>query len=222
MDATPAVEKALGWVDSLATRSFVGTESRLNTVFELLRQMVFGAETDPETRLTELRRRRDEIDADIARVESGRVDLLDAVGQRDRYQQFASTARELLADFREVEDNFRNLDRELREQIAGWSGSKGELLDEVLGSRSSIRESDQGRSFHAFYDFLLSSAKQAEFTGLLERVQPWRSSAPPTRACGTSTTTGSTPANGPRPPSACCPNSYAASSTIRSGWRTGA
>jgi hypothetical protein len=171
MDATPAVEKALGWVESLATRSFVGTESRLNTVFELLRQMAFGAETDPETRLTELRRRRDEIDADIARVESGRVDLLDAVGQRDRYQQFASTARELFADFREVEDNFRNLDRELREQIAGWSGSKGELLDEVLGSRSSIRESDQGRSFHAFYDFLLSSAKQAEFTGLLERVQ---------------------------------------------------
>ncbi len=164
MDATPAVEKALGWVESLATRSFVGTESRLNTVFELLRQMAFGAETDPEARLTELRRRRDEIDADIARVESGRVDLLDAVGQRDRYQQFTSTARELLADFREVEDNFRNLDRELREQIAGWSGSKGELLDEVLGSRSSIRESDQGRSFHAFYDFLLSSSKQAEFT----------------------------------------------------------
>ncbi len=171
MDATPAVEKALGWIESLTARSFVGTESRLNTVFELLRQMVFGAETDPETRLTELRRRRDEIDADIARVEAGRVELLDAVGQRDRYQQFASTARELLADFREVEDNFRNLDRELREQIAGWSGSKGELLDEVLGSRSSIRESDQGRSFHAFYDFLLSSTKQAEFTGLLERVQ---------------------------------------------------
>ena len=54
-DATPAVEKALGWVESLQARSFVGTESRLNTVFELLRQMAFGAETDPEVRIGELR-----------------------------------------------------------------------------------------------------------------------------------------------------------------------
>jgi len=76
-----------------------------------------------------------------------------------------------LADFRQVEDNFRLLDRELRERIAGWTGSKGELLDDVLGSRATIAESDQGRSFHAFYDFLLSATKQAEFTELLERVQ---------------------------------------------------
>jgi hypothetical protein len=44
-DATPAVGKALTWVRSLQTRAFVGTESRLNIIFELLRQMVFGAET---------------------------------------------------------------------------------------------------------------------------------------------------------------------------------
>ena len=97
--------------------------------------------------------------------------MLDAVSQRDRYQQFARTARELLADFRQVEENFRGLDRTLREQIAGWSGSKGAFLDEALGSRTNIAESDQGRSFQAFYDFLLSHHKQTELTDLLERLQ---------------------------------------------------
>jgi hypothetical protein len=97
--------------------------------------------------------------------------MLDAVSQRDRYQQFARTARELLADFRQVEENFRGLDRTLREQIAGWSGSKGALLDEALGSRTNIAESDQGRSFQAFYDFLLSHHKQTELTELLERLE---------------------------------------------------
>ena len=53
-DVTPAVEKALAWVRGLQARSFVGTESRLNTVFLLLRQMAFGAETDPDERLSEL------------------------------------------------------------------------------------------------------------------------------------------------------------------------
>lgn len=170
-DATPAVEKALTWVESLRTRTFVGTESRLNTLFELLRQMVFGAETDPDVRLSELRRRRAEIDAEIARVEAGEVDVADPSSQRDRYQQFASTARELLADFREVESNFRHLDRDLRARIASWDGAKGELLDDVLGNRNSITDSDQGKSFQAFYDFLLSSDKQAELTELLDQVQ---------------------------------------------------
>jgi hypothetical protein len=170
-DATPAVEKALSWIKALQPRSFVGTESRLNTIFILLRQMVFGAETDPQIRLAELRRSRQALDEEIARVESGDIDVLDASAQRDRYQQFTATARELLSDFREVEENFRTLDRQLRERIAAWSGSKGELLDDILGNREAIADSDQGKSFQAFYDFLLSAARQEELTKLLERVQ---------------------------------------------------
>lgn len=155
----------------LRERSFVGTESRLHTVVELLRQIVYGAEMDPDARLAELRRRRDEIDAQIAAVERGEVSVLDDAGIRDRYQQFSGTARDLLKDFREVEDNFRALDRQVRERIAGWSGAKGELLDEIMGDRASIADSDQGRSFQAFYDFLLSRQRQEELSDLLDRVE---------------------------------------------------
>jgi flagellar motility protein MotE (MotC chaperone) len=169
-DATHAVEKALKWIDSLREREFVGTESRLNVIVELLRQIVFGTETDPDRRLAELRRQRQEIDEQIARAQAGDLPTLDETAVRDRYQQFAGTARELLADFREVEENFRKLDRQLREKIAAWQGGKGELLDEVLGSRESIARSDQGRSFQAFYDFLLSHARQEELAELLDRV----------------------------------------------------
>jgi len=169
-DATPAVEKALQWIQSLREREFIGTESRLKVIFELLRQIVFGTETDPGRRLAELHRQREAIDEQIARIETGNMPMLDETAVRDRYQQFAGTARELLADFREVEENFRKLDRQLRERIAGWHGGKGELLDDVLGSRESIAGSDQGRSFQAFYGFLLSQARQEELAGLLDRV----------------------------------------------------
>jgi hypothetical protein len=169
-DATAAVEKAVQWIGTLREREFVGTESRLNVIFELLRQIVFGTETDPDQRLLELRRQRQEIDEQIARVRAGDLPMLDQTGVRDRYQQFAGTARELLADFREVEENFRKLDRQLREKIAAWHGGKGELLDGVLSSRESIAGSDQGRSFHAFYGFLLSQERQEELSELLDRV----------------------------------------------------
>jgi Protein of unknown function (DUF3375) len=169
-DATPAVERAVAWVRALRDRAFVGTESRLNTVFELLRQLVYGSETDAGTRLEELQRRRREIDREIAAVEGGDFAVLDPTARRERYQQFAETARALLSDFREVESNFRRLDRDLRERITTWGGGKGQLLDEVVGDRSHITDSDQGRSFRAFYDLLLSPTRQRELTELLERV----------------------------------------------------
>ena len=169
-DALPAVEKAVSFVRSLRSREFIGTESRLNTLLDLLRQMAYGTEDDPDKRLAELHRQQAEIERQIADVEGGDLAILDSSGQRDRFQQFASIARELLSDFREVEANFRELDAQLRAQIAGWTGSKGELLDHVLADRGDISRSEQGRSFSAFYDFLLSADRQAEFEELLDHV----------------------------------------------------
>jgi len=176
-DLTPATEKAIAWLGTFSERSFVGTESRLLTLFDLLRQMSEGSETDPKARLAELRKRRDEVDAEIGRVLAGDLDLLDDTAVKDRFLQFTQLARELLADFREVEQNFRLLDRRVRERIALWDGGKGALLEEIMGERDLIADSDQGRSFRAFWDFLMSSTRQEELSQLLERVL----SLPPVR-----------------------------------------
>lgn len=169
-DLTPATEKVLAWLESLTQRTFVGTESRLMTVFELLRQMVAGSERDPAARIRELEQRRAEIDAEIERVRTGDLALLDETGLKDRFQQVAATARELLSDFREVEQNFRNLDRSVRERIALWEGGKGALLESIFGERDVIADSDQGRSFRAFWDFLMSPVRQEELSTLLDAV----------------------------------------------------
>lgn len=169
-DLTPATEKAIAWLGSLAERSFVGTESRLLTVFDLLRQMTEGSDADPTRRLAELQKRRADIDAEIAQVQGGHIPLLNDTELKDRFQQFQQLAKELLADFREVEHNFRLLDRRVRERIALWDGAKGALLAEIMGERDTIADSDQGRSFRAFWDFLLSSSRQQELSELLARV----------------------------------------------------
>ncbi|MGC8529649.1 MAG: DUF3375 domain-containing protein [Leptospirillia bacterium] len=169
-DITPATEKALEWLASLEERAFIGTSSRLLTIVELLRQMAEGSETDPEVRIRELERRKATIEAEIGRVREGRLDLLDDTELRERFLQVEATARGLLSDFRAVEQNFRHLDREVREKVATWQGSKGELLAEVFGERDAISDSDQGRSFRAFWDFLMSASRQDELTRLLEKI----------------------------------------------------
>ncbi len=169
-DLTSASEKAIAWLASLTERAFVGTESRLLTLFALLRQMSEGSESDPEARTAELMRRRSEIDAEIERIRDGDILLMGDTALKDRFQQFLQLARDLLADFREVEQNFRSLDRQVRERIALWDGAKGELLEEIMGQRDTIADSDQGKSFRAFWDFLMSQRRQEELSRLLEQV----------------------------------------------------
>ena len=169
-DLTPATEKALAWLGSLQQRTFVGTESRLLTLFQLLQQIVEGTQEDPQERLATLQRRRDEIDAEIARVQRGEVAVLAETAVRDRFQQFEDTARGLLSDFREVEENFRLLDRAVRERIATWDGARGALLDDVFGERDAITSSDQGASFSAFWDFLMAGDRQESFSRMLDEV----------------------------------------------------
>jgi hypothetical protein len=169
-DATAALEKAVAWVRDLPARSFIGTESRLNTIVALLRQMAFGAQTDPQTRIDELRRDRDAIDAQIARLLTGEVEMLSPLALLDRYQQVESTAVELLRDFREVEANLRELDVRLRRQVATAEGGKGEQLAAFLMDRDEIARSDQGQSFQAFFDYLLSPRRQQELRELLQQV----------------------------------------------------
>jgi hypothetical protein len=169
-DLTPATEKALSWLEGLTERAFVGTESRLLTLFDLLRQMSEGSQADPQVRVEELQKRRGEIDAEIDRILTGDIPLLDDTALKDRFQQFLQLARELLTDFREVEHNFRILDRKVRERIALWEGAKGALIEEIMGERDAIADSDQGKSFRAFWDFLMSQSRQEELSRLLEEV----------------------------------------------------
>src|SRR5690606_28647860 len=127
---------------------------RLLTVFELLRQMMEGTELDPDARIAELEKRRAEIDAEIGKIRGGQLDIMDPTQVKERFLQMAATARGLLADFRDVEQNFRELDRSVRERIAVWDESRGALLESIFDERDAIESSDQGKSFNAFWDFL--------------------------------------------------------------------
>ncbi|WP_038247019.1 DUF3375 domain-containing protein [Ghiorsea bivora] len=183
-DLTPATEKGIRWLAGLTERHFIGTESRLLTLFDLLQQIADGSETDPKRRIAELRKKRRDIDNEIKQIQAGELSLLDETALKDRFQQFVMMANELLSDFREVEQNFRTLDRRVRERIVLWEGGKGELLQDILNACDDISDSDQGKSFRAFWDFLMSSSRQEELTALLDKVMalpPIAESKPNTR-----------------------------------------
>ncbi len=169
-ELTPGSERVLQWIDSLASRRFIGTESRLKTCFDLLQQIVHGVETDSEVRISELQEKKRLIENEIERISSGDIPMMDQRQIRERFMQFKQIARDLRSDFTAVEGNFRELDREIREEIALWDGNKGDLLSQFFGDHDKITKSDEGQSFRAFWDFIMSPDSQEELSRQLDKV----------------------------------------------------
>ena len=169
-DLTPSVAKSMEWVSDLKPKAFVGTESRLLTVFNLLREIDSKASDSPERRIQELEKTKDEIDREIDLISKGGYRPFSETQIRERFIEAEETARRLVADFRQVEQNVRDLDKEARQLFVTADAPKGAVLDNVFERRENITASDQGCSFRSFWEFLMTPARQQELTDLLENI----------------------------------------------------
>jgi hypothetical protein len=169
-DLTPSVAKAIEWLSDLKPKAFVGTESRLLTVFNLLREINSKASDSPERRIQELERTKDEIDREIDLITKGGYKPFSDTQIRERFIEAEETARRLVADFRQVEQNVRDLDKDARQLFVTAEAPKGTVLDNVFERREGITASDQGRSFRSFWEFLMTPSRQQELTELLENI----------------------------------------------------
>lgn len=169
-ELTPATEQVFKWIDSLEKREFVGTESRLKYLFERMQKLVGKTRLNAAERLAQLEAQKQALDEDIGNIKAGKLEMLDDRQIKEEYFLIEDTAKSLLADFREVEQNFRDLDRNFRRQIITTTQSKGEVLSDLFAQQDFLAQTDQGKSFLAFWEFLLSQSKQAEFENLIERM----------------------------------------------------
>jgi hypothetical protein len=164
-------EKLFQWLQNLEKRQFVGTESRFRFLFQTLRDMVEYTEDDTVRRLEELKNRKAEIDKEIKRLEMGfKPEIYTNAQLRERLDWFTRLSHELLSDFREVEDNFKYIHRQIVEQHTKAEVSKGSIVGYAFEAYDSLRKSDQGKSFYAFWDFLVSREGQEEWRLLTDQL----------------------------------------------------
>ncbi|MDR0603498.1 MAG: DUF3375 domain-containing protein [Bacteroidales bacterium] len=169
-ELTPAAENAFKWIDSLERPEFIGTESRLKNLFEKLKELSVKTKKDFASRLKELENKKKTIEEEIENLKMGKIDVLDDRQIKEQYLLIEETAKYLLADFRQVEDNFRMLDRDFRKKIITTSQTKGKVLDDLFQEEDFLLETDQGKSFIAFFEFLLMQSKQDELEELIQEI----------------------------------------------------
>ncbi|MEO5975527.1 MAG: DUF3375 domain-containing protein [Chryseolinea sp.] len=170
IDLTPSAENAIKWMEELGKQEFVGTESRLLHFFSILRELVLKTNTNVEERVDELKDRQRQVDIELIKANQGNIEVFDDTKIRERFIYAEETAKRLLADFRQVEQNFRDLDKEIRERIIKSSVSKGRLLDDIFNEQDYVWSTDQGKSFRAFWEFLMSDQKQTELEQLIKAI----------------------------------------------------
>jgi hypothetical protein len=164
-------EKVFQWLQTLQLRQHVGTESRFKMLFNSLRDMVENTEDDRSKRLEILKNRRAEIDKEIKAIELGVIpDRYNNAQVQERLELFTRLCYELVSDFREVEDNFKQIHRTIVEQHTKAEQHKGAIIGFAFGAYDALRNSNQGKSFYAFWDFLISRAGQEEWRELTEQL----------------------------------------------------
>ena len=164
-------EKVFQWLQSLEKRQFVGTESRFRFLFQSLKEMVEHTQDDRKRRLEELKNKRAEVDKQIKKLEmGGQVEVFTNAQIQERLEWFTRLCHELLSDFREVEDNFKQIHRNIVEQHTKAEVNKGAIVGYAFEAYDALRNSDQGKSFYAFWDFLISREGQEEWRQMTDHL----------------------------------------------------
>lgn len=161
---------AIRFAEELHQPQSAVTSSRLANVQDLLRAL--AVDTDPEStsRREALLAQRERIDAELAAIDAGRYQPLDAATARERFTEALRLADEIPADFAKVSAELEDLNRGLREQIINNAGSRGGVLEQIFTGVDLIEESEAGRSFRAFFALVLDPERSEAFDAAVERL----------------------------------------------------
>ena len=87
-----------------------------------------------------------------------------------RYNQITKLAKELLSDFKEVEDNFKDITKAIYQKHADTSQKRNQILQYTFDALDDLKDSSQGKSFYAFWEFLLNQDLQEEWEYLMHEL----------------------------------------------------
>jgi uncharacterized protein YutD len=158
-------------IELLKERKFVGTESKFKDIFNKLHLLIENSIEDPAKKIEELEKQKTEIEIEIRRIKlEQKVRVFENYQIKSRFEDITKLTNELIGDFREVEDNFKKIVRSIIEKQSDKSLSKGKLLQHTFDSLDELKETDQGKSFYAFWNFLLDDVSQDELKMLIDEV----------------------------------------------------
>lgn len=167
---SPGLEQALNFVRDISSKPFYGTESRLELYLTGIDDLHTSLEADPQVLISTFQRQRKELLKRINEVKSGAVETADDRKIREQYLTLVSLSRQLESDVYGVVGEFEELNRKTRLDISHAISSRSEALEKILAQHDVIQNSDQGKSFIAFFRLLMNVTRLDEIRKKIEII----------------------------------------------------
>lgn len=161
---------AIRYLQSILQPRAAATESRLHTVILQLSRLAEETDDDPQSRLEALLAERARIDREIEAVNNGVITVLPPDRALERAREIIALADELTSDFRRVRDAFADLARNLRQSLVEGDESRAEILEQLFSGIDVIAQSEEGRSFAAFWRLLTDPVQSGVLNSALREV----------------------------------------------------
>lgn len=163
--------KVVDWLSGLKSEEYIGTESKFKSIITQLKELVEYTNEDKEKRLQLLEDKKLEIEQQIQQLKMGEdVKVFEEYEIVPRFQQINKLAKELLSDFKDVDDNFKTIIKEIYQKQIDPTLSKGGILQYTFDALDELKSSSQGKSFYAFWEFLLAREMQSELDSLIAEL----------------------------------------------------
>ncbi len=163
--------KVIDWLEGLNKEEYIGTESKFKSIITQLKELVEFTNEDKEKRLQLLEDKKLEIENQIQQLKMGEdIKVFEEYEIVPRFQQINKLAKELLSDFKDVDDNFKKIIKEIYQKQIDPSLNKGGILKYTFDALDELKSSSQGKSFYAFWEFLLAREMQSELDSLITEL----------------------------------------------------
>lgn len=156
--ATDALSSAIRFIDSLDNRIMTSTASRLSVVQREIESLEVSLNPNPESRKAAIRRKIQQLEGELADAEAGHVPVLSEQQAIESIREVFHLATGLRADFRRVEDSWREADRQLRQSIMSEKYHRGDIVDRLLDGQEALLDTPEGRVFDNFLQQLRQTA----------------------------------------------------------------
>lgn len=166
--ATDALQKACDFVDALSDETMTSTASRLATVQRAIEELQSKLSSSKSGREHILRERIANLQEQLKNVQSGRFEVLRGKPAEEGIREVYQLAISLRADFRRVEDSYREADRTLRQRVLSERQNRGQVVDELLDGHDALVATPEGQVFENFHEQLV---KLAELKRMKDRLR---------------------------------------------------
>lgn len=167
---TDAMRSAMHFIESLDNRIMTSTASRLSVVQQQIEQLETGMNPDPASRVASIKRKIRQLEYELTDAEAGNIPVLSEAQAIEAIREVFALATGLSADFRRVEDSWREADMQLRQKVVAEGTHRGDILDRLLDSQEALLNTSEGQVFDVFLRQLRETTRLEEMNHRLRTI----------------------------------------------------